>query len=240
MRKKSFFIIFIIIFTISVYKSFAQSAGINFTLGFPMREFQDNVKRTGFGGSLQVLLGNAAKKYPYTFGFDLGYLNYGSESRLEPFSSTIPDVTVSVNRTNNIVNFHFLAQIIPPSGLIRPYLEILVGGAYLFTETTVNGWDSGEQVASTNNFHDWAWSYGGGCGILYQVMPGNQLNGRLGPIYVDLKARYLYGTEAEYLKEGSVIIQPDGVTYQVSKSKTDLLTVNLGAVVYFNNIFNSD
>jgi len=240
MRAKTFFIIFIILMTFSVYKTLAQSAGLNFTLGFPMREFQDNVKRTGFGGSFQFLFFNPTKEFPYSFGFDLGYLNYGWESRSEPFSSTIPDVAVDVNRTNNIVNFHFLAQIIPPTGKIRPYLEILLGGSYLYTETTINSWDSGEQVASSNNFDDWAWSYGGGGGILYEIVPGKKLDNRLGSIYLDLKVRYMYGTEAEYLKEGSVIVQRDGVTYEVSKSKTDLLTVSLGAVVNFSSLFSTE
>jgi hypothetical protein len=236
MRAKTFFIIFITLMTISVYTTLAQSAGLNFTLGFPMKEFQDNVKRTGFGGNLQVLLTNPTKHYPYSFGFDVGYLNYGWESRSEPFSSTIPDVAVDVNRTNNIINFHFLAQIIPPSGSIRPYLEILLGGSYIYTETTINSWDSGEQVASSNNFDDWAWSYGAGGGILFEVVPGKKLDSRLGSIFLDLKVRYLNGTEAEYLKEGSVIVRRDDVTYEVSKSKTDLLTVSLGAVVYFGGL----
>jgi len=239
MRAKNITIVFIILILAAAIKVSAQSAGLNFTLGFPMNEFRDNVKRTGFGGSLQVLFWNPTKEYPYSFGIDFGYLNYGSESRYEPFSSTIPDVSVDVNRTNNIVNFHFMAQIIPPAGTVKPYLEFLLGGSYLYTETTINSWGD-DQVASSTNFYDWAWSYGGGGGIMFQIMPGQKFDKRLGPIYLDLKARYLYGTKAEYLKEGSVIVQPDGVTYEVSKSKTDLLTISLGAVFYFGDIFNHE
>ncbi|MDR3627795.1 MAG: hypothetical protein P4L45_13220 [Ignavibacteriaceae bacterium] len=239
MRAKYFFLIFIILISFTICKTPAQSAGLNFTLGFPMNEFRDNVKRTGFGGSFQFLFWNPTKEYPYSFGFDLGYLNYGSELRSEPFSSTIPDVTVDVNRTNNIVNFHLMAQIIPPTGRIKPYIELLLGGSYLYTETTINSWGS-DQVASSNNFDDWAWSYGGGGGILFEIVPEKKFDKRLGSIYLDLKARYLYGTEAQYLKEGSVIVQRDGVTYEVSKSKTDLLTISLGVVAYFGDIFNGE
>lgn len=239
MRVKIFFFMFITLMTLFVYKTPAQSAGFNLTLGFPMNEFRDNVKRTGIGGSLQVLLGNSTVDYPYTFGFDIGYINYGIESRHEPFSSSIPDVIVDVSRTNNIVNFHFVAQIIPPSGIVRPYLEILVGGAYLYTETSVNSWESDSKVASTKNFDDWAWSYGAGAGFLYELVPDSKFDNRLGAICLDFKARYLNGTEAQYLKQGSVIIQPNEVIYNLSKSKTDLLTFNIGAVVYFNNLFDS-
>ena len=51
--------------------------------------------------------------------------------------------------------------------------------------------------------------------------------------FIDLKARYLLGTEAEYLKEGSVVVENGQVTYEVSKSKTDLLTVQFGVIYFF-------
>ena len=56
-------------------------------------------------------------------------------------------------------------------------------------------------------------------------------------VFIDLKARYLYGSEAEYLKEGSVLIDNGKVIYNTSKSKTDLLTAHIGAIVYFNSLF---
>lgn len=59
-----------------------------------------------------------------------------------------------------------------------------------------------------------------------------------GALFLDLKVRYLIGSEAEYLKEGSVDISTVPVTYKVSKSKTDLLTAHAGVVAYFNSIFN--
>jgi hypothetical protein len=82
----------ILFFTLIYFgNSFAQSAGINFTLAFPQGEFKDNVDRLGYGGSLQFLFFDPQPGLPVSFGLNLGYLNYGSESRREPFSSTIPD-----------------------------------------------------------------------------------------------------------------------------------------------------
>ena len=214
----------------------AQSAGASFLLGFPMDEFKDNVKRTGIGGNLQFMILNPTQEYPYTFGINIGYINYGWESRREPFSSTIPDVVVDVNRTNNIVNFHFVSQIIPLQGSVRPYIELMLGGSYIFTETNINGSGS-EDVASSTNFDDWAWSYGGGGGVQFELISFADPQQKVTSVFLDFKVRYLYGTEAEYLKEGSVIINHGQVIYEVSKSKTDLLTFNLGAVVYFGNLF---
>ena len=222
----------ILLFTILLIgNSFAQSAGINFTLAFPQGEFKDNVDRLGFGGSLQFLFFDPKPELPVSFGLNVGYLNYGSESRREPFSLTIPDVTVDVDRSNNLVNFHIVFQLILPTGSFRPYAEGLFGGSYIFTETSIKSRGT-EEVASSTNFDDFAWSYGAGGGFL--ILLSENVGEDIGSLFLDLKARYLFGSEAEYLKEGSVIVENGRVTYDVSKSKTDLLQIHLGVVAYFN------
>ena len=236
MNKYKFFILMLPFLMLCAGNVFAQSAGLNLTLGFPMNEFKDNVKRTGIGGSGQFLFWTPTEKYPYSFGINLGFINYGSESRIEPFNDRIPDVVVDVDRTNNIVNFHFLGQIIPPAGSIRPYLEVLVGGAYIYTETRINSCGV-DEVVSSINFDDWTLNYGGGAGIQFQLPALNNASPVISSVFIDLKVRYINGLEAQYLKEGSVSVERGRAIYDVSKSRTDLLTVNLGAVVYFNNLF---
>jgi hypothetical protein len=233
-KQKILFILIILTF-ISLNRTFAQAAGINFTLGFPMGEFKDKVDRLGYGLSGHFLFLAPAINRPFGIGLNIGYLNYGQESRREPFSLTIPDVTVDVDRSNNLVNFHVLFQLGFGSGSVRPFVEGLFGGSYIFTETTIRS-RGAEEVASSTNFDDFAWSYGGGAGfliLLYSEDEGNDA----GSIFLELKARYLFGSEAEYLKEGSVDITTVPVTYQVSKSKTDLLTAHIGVVAYFNSLF---
>ena len=55
-------------------------------------------------------------------------------------------------------------------------------------------------------------------------------------VMIDLKARYLFGTQAEYLSEGDVIIdtQRGTVTYNTRRSKTDILTAQLGVNISFS------
>ncbi len=228
------FSIFISILMITLSSNvFAQSAGINFMLGFPMNEFKENVSRTGIGGSLHFVFFDPVPMAPFTAGINIGYLNYGSESRREPFSHTIPDVVVDVDRTNNITNFHFLFQLMFPTGPVRPYLEGLFGGAYIFTQTSIKS--TGQQeVASSTNFDDIAWSYGGGGGFLIHLFSAPGPLDKFGSLFLDFKVRYLFGTEAEYLKEGSVTIQQGKAYYEVSRSKTDLLTVHLGVVAFLS------
>ena len=73
--------LFILIIIATGSTIFAQSAGINFTLAFPQGEFKDNINRLGYGGSLQFLIFNPSPVMPASLGLNVGYINYGSESR---------------------------------------------------------------------------------------------------------------------------------------------------------------
>jgi len=221
---------------LSAVNVFAQIGGINFALGFPRGEFQQKVGKTGLGGSIQFYIWKPTYNRPFSIGADVGYFMYGSESRREPFSLTIPDVTVDVDRTNNIVNYHLLFMISPLEGPIRPYVEGIFGGAYFYTETKIKSTGGNMQdVASSTNFSDNTWSYGGGGGLMLRVYKPPVIDKfGLSEIMVDLKVRYLVGGEAEYLKEGSIDIRNGKAYYDVVKSSTDLLTAHLGLVVLFD------
>jgi hypothetical protein len=235
LARKYYLIIILFIFTAP---AFAQSGGLNFTLAFPDGEFKDQLKRTGLGLSIEGLVLGPNEYSPFGIGANFSFLNYGSESRRAPWSNTIPDVTVDVDRSYNIMQLHVLFRIAPPMNIVRPYLDLLFGGSYLFTETKVVSTNRGEEVTSSTNFDDWAWSYGFGGGIMFKVYENPNEN--LGKVYVDLKVRMLKGSTAEYLKEGSVVVNPanGSVSYYTSRSKTDLITANIGVVAYFSSFGN--
>lgn len=59
----------------------------------------------------------------------------------------------------------------------------------------------------------------------------------LGKLFLDMKVRYLKGTEAESLTEGSIIGNREGtITLLPSKSKTDLLQIQIGVTAQFNSL----
>ncbi|MGE5363452.1 MAG: hypothetical protein ACM3SM_04925 [Bacteroidota bacterium] len=233
MSKRLLFLFLFSIITITGLS--AQTGGLNLMGAFPQGEFKDNLDRVGYGLSGHFTFWTPDASMPLTLGLNVGYINYGNDSRNTRISSDIPDVRVNVDRSYNIVNFHLLFQISPLSGAVRPYLEALVGGSYLFTETKINSENYTNEVASSTNFDDWAWSYGPGGGMMIRLMErepqGKEME--LTSLWLDIKARYLLGSRAEYLKEGSVIINNGNVSYDVSRSTTDLLTIHLGVVAYF-------
>lgn len=230
MKKYLFAAIMLIIIPLKF--SLAQSAGLNLTLAIPSGEFKEKVDNLGFGLSGNINFISPKPKSPFGVGLNLGYIVYGSESRREPLSTTIPDVFVNIDRTNSLLNFHLLFTVGLPTGRIRPYIEGLFGGSYIYTTTSVKSQGTGEEFASSTNFDDWAWSYGAGGG--FTILLSGDPNTDQNTIYLDLKGRYLFGSEAEYLKQGSVKIQNGQVSYDVSRSKTDLITVHAGVIFYFS------
>lgn len=207
------------------------TAGGSLTLGLPQGEFKDNLDRYGYGLTGEIFYTPGPIKV-FGIGLDLTYMNYGSETRRAPFSNTIPDLTVDVDRSYNMISFHPVVRIYAPLPMLRPYIDLVAGGNYIFATTTIRSRysnnNNGNEVATDQNFSDFAWNYGFGGGLLIDIInqPGMKLS-------IDLRGRYLYGTEAEYLKEGSVIIntQNGTATYNISKSTTDMLYIQAGVAV---------
>lgn len=229
---KKYFYMVLLLTLVPLKQFLAQSAGLNLTLAIPQGEFKEKVDNVGFGLSGHINFLAPKPKSPFGIGLNMGYIIYGSESRREPLSTTIPDIFVNVDRTNSLLNFHLLFTIGLPTGRIRPYAEGLFGGSYIYTTTSVKSQGTGEEFASSTNFDDWAWSYGAGGGLL--ILLSGDPNTDQNTVYLDLKGRYLFGSEAEYLKQGSVRIENGQVYYDVSRSKTDLLTIHAGVLIYFS------
>ena len=204
--------------------------GIDFLLGSPQKEFRKNVDRLGVGVTLNA--GYAPEGTPVMLGLEFGFMNYGSSERREPFSTTIPDVFVRVSTTNNFILGHALLRLQPNTGVVRPYLQGMVGFNYLFTETKIENENNvGQEVASSTNLSDGAFSYGGGAGLMVMVYRPD--DGSISDVYLDLGARYIFGGEAEYLKEGSVRNVNGRVAYDSFTSATDLLELQIGVTVRF-------
>lgn len=237
MHRGVFLLFVVVLWATPAFPQAAQTnfqGGLNLLLGFPQGEFDDNVEEDGAGIAGEFLYSPSSS--PFAIGFSLGYLNYGRESRREPFSSTIPDVTVEVVTTNNIMLGHLLLRAQYKKGIFQPYVDGLIGFNYLFTETEIKDIDDPEfaGIASSTNLDDGVFSYGSGGGMMVKLYTGKRgEQGKTWSILIDLKMRYLAGGEAEYLKKGSIRRDEGEVVYDISKSKTDLLVAHIGIAVSF-------
>ncbi len=216
--------------------------GVDFQLGVPQNEYKTQLGNrlgVGLGGMIGVRLADT----PIMLGLDMGFMNYGTETREEPLSTTIPDIKVEVENSYNLFHGDLLVRMIAPQNTVRPYLDGLVGFNYFFTQTVLRergGFGDQPDMLRDTNFNDTSLSYGFGAGFQIKVFSdeGNQTAASdefSGPysVYIHLNSRYMFGREAEYLKEGSIIRENGNVTFDVVQSTTDLLYFKLGVTVGF-------
>ncbi len=209
----------------------------SFLLGFPRGEFREHVPNVGFG--IEFTGGVHLGRSPLLLGAELGFLTYGRDSRREYFSLTIQEVTVRVITTNNILLGNLFLRLQPPSGSVRPYLDALIGFKYFFTETRIRSiyYDDDEPIARDTNLGDIASAHGYGVGIAIDLWSG-EVDFDEGPsgwmgLQLDLGVRYMLGSEAEYLKKGSINYVDGRVVYEVERSMTDFLRPHVGVRFIF-------
>jgi hypothetical protein len=209
-------------------------ANLNFELGFPQGAFKNNVDRTAIGGSADFLY--RLLRSPFLVGASCAFMNYGCDSREEFFSPDIPEVLVDVTTTNNIFNVYFLFRFQPLTGPVQPYVEALLGLNYLYTETAVydQEYNDDEEIASTVQLHDTAFSYGAGAGVMISILGFSHHGRRIGSgLYLDLGLRYLKGGRAEYMREGDLVRGNGTLEYYVRESTTDLVKTTIGLTYAF-------
>jgi hypothetical protein len=207
-------------------------ASLNFLMGYPLNDFRKNVDQTFYGLSGEFFY--ELPRSPFSVGISLEYMNYGSETRTEPFGHDIPDFQVVVTTRNSIFSSAAVLRLSPVEGPFRPYVEALVGFNYLFTYTSVNDdCDCSEDIATTN-FDDWALTYGAGTGAIIRALEIRSHQGRsLFSLQMEIGVRYSKGRTAEYLREGSIRREHGSLLIEPLISTTDLVKTHFGIVFRF-------
>lgn len=216
-------------------------AALDLGVGIPQGEFRDQSDHVG--GGINLMGGYRFANSPVMLGLEFGFMNFGTDTREEPLSTTIPDLKVEVENSYNLVHGDLILRLISPPAAIRPYVDGLFGFNYFFTETIIRERDGffEEEELSDTNFEDTALSYGFGAGTQIRLW---QKTGEVtsdlndvepSSVYLNVRGRYMFGREAEYLQKGSIDVDQENgeVFYDVSQSKTDLLHIKIGVIVNF-------
>lgn len=211
-------------FLTSIQYLIAQpSVSFYFTTAIPVNEYQQFDDELGYGGSLELFFISPTKQKPIGMGFSLSYFGQGLYFYEDPCDC---ETYLGDNRANNFTNLHLVFQIAPTGGTVKPYLETLFGGSYVFSNsqiTTLN-------YTSVNLFiDDWAWSYGVGGG--FKFLLGADDNG--GSLYLDLKGRYLMSSDVSLLDRNSIRYANDKFYYSVNETQLNFVAVQIGVVLYF-------
>ena len=212
---------------------FAQAFNfdIGFALGTPNGSFQQSLDRNSYGLDMGATYQIANS--PIHIGGGLVYQNFGWAERSEYFSPDIQEVKLKVRTTNNMATPHFLMRIEHNIGAVSPFVEGMIGFNYLYTESSVvDDWGD-EEIASSVNYNSYASSYGIGGGMKFRLYEGYDDDGDFIGVSLIVKTKYMLGGEADYLKEGGLTRTRRGLKYDVSRSRTDLTTFNVGFVLSF-------
>ena len=219
-----------------VESSWRPQLEINFATAFPMGEFGNQVHDPGFGASL--FGGVGLPGWPVVLGAELSFLNYGSDSQDEIVRTSIGDVDGRLTTTNDIVMGHLVVRIQPRSGWVRPYLDGVFGFKNFTTDTIVtvpeltsdpdDPFDDTATIDSENEVDDTALSYGAGGGLDIRLIEWTGSSGGTSELRLNLGARYLFGSRVKYLKEGSIRRENGEASFDVLRSKTDMLIVQVG------------
>lgn len=194
-------------------------------LARPQGEFGERVEQ-GFGGNVHYV--HALDRAGIlAVRLDAEAITYGYERQRVVLSPTVgARILGDLVTTNNIAFLGVGPQIGAPNGTLRPYAHGFAGVSYLFTTSSLEVGVSDEPLASTTNFDDVTFAYGGGAGLYIPLRRGAS------PISLDLGATYRNAGQAEYLREGDITDHPDGtVTLHPVRSDTDMLTFHVGFTV---------
>ncbi len=212
----------------------AQSLDFNLRVGFPTSEFRyaSNSTGIGLGGSLLFPI----QGQPIYFGVELGYMVHGHSSQNYDQYTFGFRRELELTTNNNMLNGNVVMRLIPTTEedlYVTPYLEGVVGFNWLYTRTVLrdvsdnwsfnNNDNDNNQIDARVDYSDVALVYGGGMGL----MVGRDA------MKLNLKCRYLFGSEAEYLDKESVELDsnsPQVLNYNSKTSLTHMILPEVGLV----------
>lgn len=220
----------------------ANEATAALVISTPRGEFDDNTD-TGFGFT-GTYLRSISPNRVVGIGLSGSFLGYGSTSRRVPLSNTIPDILVDVETSNNTAFVLGVLEVRVP-GRIQPYVQATGGGGFFYTTTSLEDTRNDQVILSDTNQSDGTWVWGGGGGLRFRVWEGRpedqegaqraDTSFARSRAYIDLGARYLKGSEVEYLKEGSLVTD-DGefdIDPRLARSEIEVVQYHIGVTVTF-------
>lgn len=155
---------------------------------------------------------------------DLGFIQYGRETRQVCFSATVGcRILLDLTTSNDIFVGGIGSEVALPGRALRPYAFGEIGFSYFSTRSSLEGTTDSQDIAETENYGDGtlAWIAGGGVDV--------RLSRGRHPIDLDLGVEYHANGRAEYLREGDIVDNPDGsITLFPTRSETDFTTFRVG------------
>ena len=228
---RSCFIGFVALFTLPLSAQSQWELGLDLTGGFARGELADNID-DGIGGGLRF----AWKPRPtarWSAGIDLRLINYDENSLFDPYEDCCRFID-EIETQSNILMGHLFLKWERPRGFLRPHFELLSGVKHFETETRILGGEFEDVIEDFTEFDDTAFSYGCGFGVSLALKDGPHGGDRGVGILLRFTGRLLYGTEATYVVEDSIVFEdPQTISFEIADSETNLFTIDAGITFRF-------
>ena len=205
------------------YSNAQPSASLYFTTAIPVNDFRYFDNNLGYGGNLEIFFFSPTKQKPFGMGISFSYFGQGLYFYDDPYSG---ESYLSGNRANNFSSIHLIFQLAPTGGTVRPYLETIFGGSYIFSVSEIYTLDYAPVDLYVD---DWAWSYGIGGGFKFLI--SSDESGR--SLFLDLKGRYLMSSPVEILDRQSIRYANDSFYYSVNETQINFAVIQIGFVGSF-------
>ncbi len=175
--------------------------------GVQMRPTGELAQNIGFGygiGGVGLFALDVARIVALRGEFTL--MQYGSETKHSALSPTIGGrIQVNVNTSNDVFVGGLGAQVMAPSGWIRPYVAGSAAVVSFVTESSVNSPDTQWEFASTTNHQDTQFAWLASGGVLVPLHYGSTvISLHAGVTYTATQGR------VSYLRPGSITDLPNG------------------------------
>jgi hypothetical protein len=193
--------------------------------GLPAGEFSESVDfGYGLSGGLVV---NLDKRRVLGLRLDASLLTYGRTTRdillRDPLLGLFDFEVVT---ENSVATFGGGLQFTVPSQVVRPYLVATAGFAYFWTQTFLGGTVDTNDVNTTTNLDDFAFSATVGGGLLLRVHQGHY------PVFLSLSAFYQRNGNVRYMSENSISETFDGTpTVSLFEGSANLVVLAVGVSV---------
>jgi hypothetical protein len=236
---------------------------LNVNVGIPQNSFASTTTSLPAGISLNILH-QPNRRTPFQFGGGFAYLSAGSKTIDKNLSADIFVGTTLIDQLiiplefrirNSILNGHAMIRLQFPNGLIRPYIDLVGGFNYLWTNTSLFdrsgqnyfSTDDNNRIFSKSQSSDLTWSAGGGLGLMVR------LNAQM---FLNLSATYMYGGRVNYFDKNQIdtwnielnsslvaseisenSLNEEDVTINAlpKRSKTDMLMIQAGVSLPLNS-----
>ncbi|WP_291726904.1 hypothetical protein [Bernardetia sp.] len=191
--------------------------------GFPLEEFAEQNESIAFGVGGLILIPLTEDESVVSVGLDASYMIYGMKSD-DYIDNNGFEYTLNTN--NNIFEGFAMVRFKPRwvDAFAYPYVDGLIGGRYLYTRTTEE--EDGEELDAFIEQDGFSFAYGGAGGVLISLTE---------EIKLDIRGVYTQGSKAKYMTRNSIYpdpIFPDEFVYDVKRTRTDMLTFQIGITFF--------